>query len=246
MLVFAKRGFYFQSLSPAQRNTDFPLNLGYNVHYKHFAQYQTKDKSWFTDSIRLKNLKRQFSEHYFDLLRAIESRDFQKLTALCEENLTQAIAAATYEQTKVLGNTFKVVKPAETKCEVDIVNHFYIFGVNLSRERNANMLLRHYNLIHTKQGNLHYALKSESGTRQDIDLMRESSDLDNYLRLKKMYQLSENQPVKEDSSGVDMLLLVQRFEQNQYLRKTVKAKLVEELGKEYALIAKLKKHLITF
>ena len=58
--------------------------------------------------------------------------------------------------------------------------------------------------------------------------MRESSDLDNYLSLKKMYQLNETQTIKDDS-GVDMLLLVQRFEQNQYLRKQVKAKLVEEL-----------------
>ena len=58
--------------------------------------------------------------------------------------------------------------------------------------------------------------------------MRESSDLDNYLSLKKMYQLNETQTIKDDS-GVDMLLLVQRFEQNQYLRKQVKAKFVEEL-----------------
>ena len=34
------RSYYFSSLKPAQRNTEFPLNIGYNDFFQHYAMYK--------------------------------------------------------------------------------------------------------------------------------------------------------------------------------------------------------------
>jgi hypothetical protein len=94
-----RRSFYFSCLSGSQRTTDFfPLNIGYNKHYKHHDGYKSK-------SLMLRRLKptltHTFRDHYFDLLQAIATKNYSLLEILCEEQLTETLAAAIYDTTKV-------------------------------------------------------------------------------------------------------------------------------------------------
>lgn len=60
--------------------------------------------------MRQKALALVFRDHYFDLLQAISSKSFEQLELLCEDRLTEAIAAAIYETTEINKQTLGIVK----------------------------------------------------------------------------------------------------------------------------------------
>jgi hypothetical protein len=86
----SKRGYYFNALSEEAKNfpeLDFPMNLGYNDNFGHYALQMTfgsKVKLFFRRSA----LETMFMNHYKDLLRAITNQNFDQLERLCEDNLT--------------------------------------------------------------------------------------------------------------------------------------------------------------
>lgn len=78
---FSRRGFYFNALSDKAKNfqeLDFPMNVGYNDNFGHYALYMTfgsKVKLLF----RKRALEAMFMNHYKDLLRAITNQNFDQL-----------------------------------------------------------------------------------------------------------------------------------------------------------------------
>ena len=90
LLSLTCRGFYFNALPEEARNfpeLDFPLNVGYNDNFGHYAlhlTYGSRAKLFF----RRRALEAMFTAHYRDLLKAITSLNFDQLERLCEDNLT--------------------------------------------------------------------------------------------------------------------------------------------------------------
>lgn len=99
-------------------------------------------------------------------------------------------------------------------------------------------------MIQTKQGNLLYALKSRSGTQEDINIQRETAELENLLALKKLYQL-EKRPEDTNENTDEMLLLIQRYEKNQFIMKRVRQQFALLMTREYELVKKLRIDLIS-
>jgi len=61
-----------------QRNLDFPLNLGYNEHFKYHAQIMTLASS-LRLAVRRRALERTFRAKYEDLLKAISQDNYESL-----------------------------------------------------------------------------------------------------------------------------------------------------------------------
>jgi len=51
--------------------------------------------------MRKKTLNILFRDHYFDLLTAIASKSYEQIELLCEDKLTEALAASIYEVTDI-------------------------------------------------------------------------------------------------------------------------------------------------
>ena len=135
LICKAVRGYYFSSLKSSQRNTDFPLNIGYNNYFQHYAMYKGTRQEQIKLRLRQKALTLLFRDHYYDLLAAIVSKSYEQLELLCEENLTEAVAASIYEVTEINKQTFGVVKNGnEFSCE--ILNHFFVENMQLQRKLN--------------------------------------------------------------------------------------------------------------
>jgi|LauGreDrversion4_2_1035121.scaffolds.fasta_scaffold1072221_2 hypothetical protein len=60
--------------------------------------------------MRKKALTILFRDHYYDLLSAIVSKSYEQLELLCEDRLTEALAASIYEVTEIHKQTFGVTK----------------------------------------------------------------------------------------------------------------------------------------
>lgn len=110
LLSRSKRGYYFSGLKPSQRNTDFPLNLGYNNFFDHYAMYKGSRSEQARLRMRQKTLTILFRDHYHDLLTAIVSKSYEQLELLCEDRLTEALAASIYEVTEINMQTFGIAK----------------------------------------------------------------------------------------------------------------------------------------
>jgi hypothetical protein len=87
MIKFPQRSFYFAQLAPINKNIDFPLNLGYNDHYTHHAQYRGSLAQRLSLKYRRTSLELQFKRHYLDLLQAICNQSYDSLQVLCENEL---------------------------------------------------------------------------------------------------------------------------------------------------------------
>jgi hypothetical protein len=87
---------------------------------------------------RQRPLQKQIANQYKDLLNAIKNQNFESLEHLCEPNLTTELAAKIYEHTAFHGIQMRIVGQKE-EIEVDIINHFYVTGMDIDRKLNANL-----------------------------------------------------------------------------------------------------------
>ena len=92
--------------------------------------------------MRQKTLTILFRDHYYDLLSAIASKSYEQLELLCEDRLTEALAASIYEVTEINKQTFGVAKTA-TQFSCEILNHFFVQNMHLQRSQNK-LSIKHY------------------------------------------------------------------------------------------------------
>ena len=178
-----QRGYYFSSLKPVQRNTDFPLNIGYNNYFKHHALYKGSRIDQLKLSLKKKNLEIAFRDHYHDLLQAIASKSFDQLEILCEEQLTMALAAAIYKTTVIDKQSLSIVENgSQTSCE--IINNFFVKNMLITRKLNT-LSIDNY---HVKEisNTLVYELKNASEIPMEKD-EKSLKKLNYMLQLKDKY-----------------------------------------------------------
>lgn len=109
--------------------------------------------------MRQKALTILFRDHYYDLLTAIASKSYEQLELLCEDRLTEALAACIYEVTEINKQTFGISKSGnQFSCE--ILNHFFVQNMHLQRSHNK-LSIKHYQ-VKEKAGTLIYELKKAS------------------------------------------------------------------------------------
>jgi hypothetical protein len=107
LTLLPHRTFYFQ-LEVQQRNLDFPLNLGFNDHFKYHSQALSLGSTLWL-ALRRRAITRTFLTHYGDLLQAIAQDNYEALEQLCEPTLLEELAAKVYEYEKYRGVQFRVV-----------------------------------------------------------------------------------------------------------------------------------------
>ena len=133
---------------------DFALNLGFNDYYGAYSgqylNWQTKLKL----GLRKHQLESTFRRHYYQLLKAITTQNYEQLEMLTEETLTKTIAAQMYELNVLHGYTFdcntdlmKILdhnpknksneeqQSSKTfiKDDISIVNHIFVRNCDVSR-----------------------------------------------------------------------------------------------------------------
>lgn len=89
----AKRGIYFIRPERETEVTDFALNLGYNDLYSAYSGQYMNTQGKLKLRLRRKQLELMFRTHYYLLLKAITTQNYEQLEVLTENNLTVAIAA---------------------------------------------------------------------------------------------------------------------------------------------------------
>jgi len=75
---------------------------------------------------------------YLDLLKSIEGFNYEGIEALCEPSFAIELAAKIYEMQEFNGISFKLLHP-EGPLRLQVINHFYIEGLSIEREKNPNL-----------------------------------------------------------------------------------------------------------
>ena len=162
------RSFYFTALADKNfPDLDFPLNVGFNENFKDYSQ-RMSTMSKLKLLFRRRQLEALFLSHYRDLLRAIKAQNYDQLELLCEDNLTQALAAKVYELCHIKKYRIEIgdSKPGD---HVKVMNHFFIKNVNVDRAR--NLCLSRYTIEpDTRASVLTYLMKPTS--YEDVDMTR--------------------------------------------------------------------------
>lgn len=90
-----------QSLEDSKRNINFPLNLGYNDHYKFLVNSHMP----LNDKIKLLFMRRSynnvFKNKYKNLLQAIYETKYYQLEQMLEPGLLKKLAADIYQLVKI-------------------------------------------------------------------------------------------------------------------------------------------------
>ena len=72
---------------------DFALNLGFNDYYSaYYGTYLNWQSKWKL-GLRKNQLELAFQRHYYQLLKAITTQNYELLESVTEETLTKTIAA---------------------------------------------------------------------------------------------------------------------------------------------------------
>ena len=89
---------------------------------------------------RKRPLLKQMTTSYVDLVNAIKNQNFEAIENLCEHNLTQEVASSMYELQKFHNIQFRILNQEyEKDIYANIINHFYIVGMEIERKENPNL-----------------------------------------------------------------------------------------------------------
>jgi hypothetical protein len=78
-------------------------------------------------------------------LTAISSKSYERLEILCEDELTEAIAACIYDQSVIQENQFQIHKPAKNEVyDIRVLNHFFLHNVQVTRSLNDHLLMSNH------------------------------------------------------------------------------------------------------
>merc|ERR1712029_932670 len=140
-----------------------------------------------------KQLTPLFRVHYHDLLKAICNYSYENLELLCEERLTQAIAAKMYELKDLNGYEFATTEESKSSEDyIEIVNHIFIRNMNVVRNLNPCLSLYKVNCTNAASNEYSYVLKAdehESGFTDTSNLEDKSLEkLEYMLDMKQNYQ----------------------------------------------------------
>ena len=108
------RAIYFIQPERETEIADFAMNLGYNDLYGAYCEQYLGWQGRLKLSLRRKQLELMFRTHYYLLLKAITTQNYEQLEVLTEKNLTVAIAAQMYELSVIKGHSFD--------CEADLMS----------------------------------------------------------------------------------------------------------------------------
>ena len=87
------RGIYFTRPDREISVIDFAFNLGYNDLYGAYCGQYLNWQGKLKLRLRQRQLEQTFKRHYYLLLKAITTQNYEALESLTEEKLTLAIAA---------------------------------------------------------------------------------------------------------------------------------------------------------
>ena len=141
---------------------DFPLNVGYNNYYETYGNQYLSTSGKLRMALRRRQLTPLFRSHYHDLLKAICNFSYEKLELLCEDQLTQALAAKMYELKELEGYEFKTTEESKTsEDQIEIVNHMFVRNMNLARKLNPCLSLYKVVCTNSTSNEYCYMLKSD-------------------------------------------------------------------------------------
>lgn len=198
---------------------DFALNLGYNDLYSDYCgQYMTWQGNMKL-GLRRRQLELMFRTHYYLLLKAITTQNYEQLEMLTEEKLTLAIAAQMYEIQVLQNYTFdcnvdlmsildgsanaKLKEEGKRDDELKIVNHVFVRNCAVQRDQNPclsqyqltklNLSAFDYTYERKKRGNA-LSDKKQLNVFEDGSLKKANAIeiIDEMLDYKKMYQLEQS------------------------------------------------------
>ena len=101
-----KRRIYFSRPEREVAVVDFALNLGYNDLYGAYCGQYLNWQGKMKLTLRQQQLTQMFRTHYYLLLKAITTQNYEQLESLTEEKLTLALAAQIYELSVLKGLSF--------------------------------------------------------------------------------------------------------------------------------------------
>lgn len=126
--------------------------------------------------------------------------------------------------------------------EVDIVNHFYVTGMDIDRKLNAN--LQDYRMV--QRGNtLQYVHKSKyiEESEEARPVFQTEKQLENLLKLKKYYKITLNESTLGKKSrgslqdGTDSEIIERgKYDQSSFIQKEAKKSFKEFIREEYQLM----------
>ena len=194
----SKRSFYYnfdsynqsaQKHEKYKRNVDFPFNCGFNVqeYYKLLNEEVYTNRSKFNLIWRKRMLLNNFITCYTDLLNGIKNNNYEAIESICEESLTTEIAAKMFEHQKFNDIQFRVLND-RTEVSASIINHFYIYGMNIDRQVNES--LDQFKMVTKNKNELHYIKKEDIEDLNEY-VFKTENQLDYYMDLKQHYQFKE-------------------------------------------------------
>ncbi|CAI2363997.1 unnamed protein product [Moneuplotes crassus] len=235
-----------QSLEPGKRNIDFPLNLGYNDHYKILSGGKLSLWSRLKFLIFKNSYNNQFRNKYNDLLSSIYLTQYHSLEQIMAANLLKKLAADIYEKIKIQNCDFEILNE-KAKVDVRIINYSQITIPELSEDEEIG----EYALV--RDGNN----KWKFGRRNDSD--NDLVELNLRLKAKQHYMISPEVAIKNAEMGAEPILVTkevlndsllssieskerERAKKLKTAASTIHKSIVENARKEYSLLRKCMPH----